>query len=54
MIGHRNGGLDDRILQVKGKAKQGALTRIWGLHGLAYETRTRMQNYQLFFLGHAD
>lgn len=38
MIGYEKGGLDDGILQVKGKTKQGVLTRIWGLHRLACET----------------
>lgn len=50
MIGHGKGGLDDRILQVIGKTKQGAQSA-YGLHGLAYETCTPMLTYQFLFLG---
>ena len=45
------GGLDERILQVKGKAKQGALTRIWACMGLHTKHVHACRYYQLFFLG---
>ena len=45
------GGLDERILQVKGKAKQGALTRISACMGLHTKHVHACRYYQLFFLG---
>ena len=53
LIGHPpgEGGLDERILQVKGKAKQGALTRIWACMGLHAKHVHACRYYQLFFLG---
>ena len=40
MIGHEKGGLDDRILQVKGPASKGPQRAYGGLHELGDETCT--------------